>query len=170
MSGAINAISAISADVFVAVAAIAWADGKLDPEHADAIVRAAIEAGLSLDDIAGLEASIAGKEDLDRTLDRSSMSKEDRLFVYAVAAWIARLDGVVTLNESDALAALAEARRSRSSEGTRRSVGGGGSGDARRRSSRSLRPAAAARADRVAARYGIALANAGYFSLQLRLG
>jgi hypothetical protein len=103
-----SAINAIHPDVFVAVAAIAWADGKLDPEQSDAIVRAAIDAGLSLDDIAGLEASIAAKDDLDRALDRSSMSKEDRLFVYAVAAWIARLDGVVTLNESDALAALAE--------------------------------------------------------------
>jgi uncharacterized membrane protein YebE (DUF533 family) len=97
----------VNPDVFIAVGAIAWADGKIDADEADAIVRAAIEAGLSLDEIARLEQSIAAK-DLDRTLDRSSMTKEDRLFFYAVAAWIARLDGVVTLGESDALASLAE--------------------------------------------------------------
>jgi uncharacterized membrane protein YebE (DUF533 family) len=97
----------VNPDVFIAVGAIAWADGKIDPEESDAIVRAAIEAGLSLDEIARLEESIAGKVDLDRALDRSSMTKEDRLFFYAIATWIARLDGVVTLSESDALASLA---------------------------------------------------------------
>jgi uncharacterized membrane protein YebE (DUF533 family) len=95
-------------DVFVALAAIAWADGTLDPEEADAIVRAAVDAGLSLQEIAQIEAATVAKVDLERTLDRSTMTKEDRLFVYAVACWIARLDGKVTLEESDALAALGE--------------------------------------------------------------
>lgn len=95
-------------DVFVGLASLAWADGKLDPERRDAIVRAAAEEGLSLEDIARVEDSIAEKRDLEGTLDRSSMTKEERLFFYAVAAWIARLDGVVTLKESDALSALAE--------------------------------------------------------------
>ena len=94
-------------DIFVALAAIAWADGKLDPDEADAIVRAAADEGLSLEEIAAIEEATKERVDLG-VVDRSSMSKDDRLFVYAVACWIARLDGQVTDAESDALARLGE--------------------------------------------------------------
>lgn len=79
-------------DVFLALAAIGWADGKLDQEEADAIVRTAVEEGLEIEEIEEIEK--ATKEPLDiGTIDRSNMSKADRLFVYAVAAWMTRLDG-----------------------------------------------------------------------------
>jgi uncharacterized membrane protein YebE (DUF533 family) len=94
-------------DIFVALAAIAWADHELDPEEADAIVRAAAEEGLGLEDIAAIEAATRDPVDL-AVVDRSGLSKEDRLFVYAVACWIARIDGRVTDEEADALAALGE--------------------------------------------------------------
>ncbi len=94
-------------DIFVALAAIAWADGRLDSDEADAIVRAASDEGLSLEEIAAIEESTKEHVDLG-TIDRSSMSKEDRLFVYAIACWIARIDGRVTDAESDALAKLGE--------------------------------------------------------------
>jgi len=94
-------------DVFLALAAIAWADGKLDPDEADAIVRAAVESGLDLAEIEAIEA--ATKEPIDLgTLDRSALTKPDRVFVYAIACWIARLDGRVTEGESKALAELGE--------------------------------------------------------------
>jgi uncharacterized membrane protein YebE (DUF533 family) len=94
-------------DVFVALAAIAWADGQLDADEADAIVRAAIDEGLSLEEIAAIEESTKQPVDLG-VIDRKGMSKDDRLFVYAVACWIARIDGRVTPAESDALAKLGE--------------------------------------------------------------
>jgi uncharacterized membrane protein YebE (DUF533 family) len=94
-------------DVFVALAAVAWADGKLDPDEADAIVRAAVESGLSLEEIAEIEDATKTKVDLGN-LDRAGLTKEDRLFVFAVACWIARLDGLVTADEARALAALGE--------------------------------------------------------------
>jgi uncharacterized membrane protein YebE (DUF533 family) len=94
-------------DVFVALAAIAWADGQLDADEADAIVRAAVDEGLSLEEIAAIEESTKQPVDLG-VIDRKGMSKDDRLFVYAVACWIARLDGRVTPAESDALAKLGE--------------------------------------------------------------
>jgi uncharacterized tellurite resistance protein B-like protein len=94
-------------DIFVALAAIAWADGQLDPDEADAIVRAAADEGLSLEEIAGIEEATKDRIDLG-VVDRSSLSKDDRLFVYAVACWIARLDGQVSPAESDALAKLGE--------------------------------------------------------------
>jgi uncharacterized membrane protein YebE (DUF533 family) len=97
----------LNRDIFLALAAIAWADGRLDPDEADAIVRAAVEAGLELDQIEEIEAATRERIDLG-TIDRSSLTKEDRLFVYAVACWIAKLDSEVTEEESAALAALAE--------------------------------------------------------------
>jgi uncharacterized membrane protein YebE (DUF533 family) len=94
-------------DIFVALAAIAWADGELDPDEADAIVRAAAEDGVPLEEIAAIEDATKNGVDLG-VIDRTGLSKEDRLFVYAVACWIARLDGHVTDQEADALAGLGE--------------------------------------------------------------
>lgn len=95
-------------DVFLALAAVGWADGNLDGEEADAIVRTAIEEGLDLDDIAEIEAATKAPIDMG-VIDRKNLSKEDRLFVYAVASWMTRLDGVVTEAETAALAKLGEA-------------------------------------------------------------
>ena len=94
-------------DVFVALAAIAWADGMLDEDEADAIVRAAVDLGLELEEIAAIEEATRERVELG-SVDKSALSKADRLFIYAVACWIARLDGKVTGDESNALAALAE--------------------------------------------------------------
>jgi uncharacterized membrane protein YebE (DUF533 family) len=94
-------------DIFVALAAIAWADGELDADEADAIVRAAAEDGVPLEEIAAIEEATKNRVDLG-VVDRTGLSKEDRLFVYAIACWIARLDGHVTGAEADALAGLGE--------------------------------------------------------------
>ena len=99
--------SKLGKDIFVALAAIAWADGKLDPDEADGIVRAAVDEGLSLEEIGEIEGATKEKVDLG-VIDRAGLSKEDRLFVYAVACWIARMDGQVTKEEEEALAKLGE--------------------------------------------------------------
>jgi uncharacterized membrane protein YebE (DUF533 family) len=92
-------------DVFLALAAMGWADGKLDQDEADAIVRTALEEGLELGEIAEIEEAIKEPVMLER-LDLSTMSKADRLFVYAVATWMARLDGVVHTSEAETLQKL----------------------------------------------------------------
>jgi uncharacterized membrane protein YebE (DUF533 family) len=94
-------------DVYVALAAVGWADGKLDQEEADAIVRTALEEGLDIAEIAEIEAATKAPIDLG-VIDRKNLSKEDRLFVYGVACWLTRLDGVVTEAEIAALARLGE--------------------------------------------------------------
>jgi uncharacterized tellurite resistance protein B-like protein len=94
-------------DVFIALAAVGWADGTLDQEEADAIVRTALEEGLELDEIAEIEEATKHRTDVG-VIDRKNLSKEDRLFVYGVAAWIARMDGVVTDSESDVLLKLGD--------------------------------------------------------------
>ena len=95
-------------DVFLALAAIGWADGKLDQEEADAIVRTALEEGLELEEIAEIEEATKNPIALE-SIDRSQMSKADRLFVYAVASWMTRLDGAIAEGERDTLAKLGEA-------------------------------------------------------------
>ena len=100
--------TALGRDVYIALAAVGWADGKLDQEEADAIVRTALEEGLDIDEIAEIEAATKNPIDLG-VVDRKNLSKEDRLFVYGVASWITRLDGVVTEKEEQALAKLGDA-------------------------------------------------------------
>jgi len=95
-------------DVYIALAAVGWADGHLDQEEADAIVRTALEEGLELAEIAEIEAATKERIDLG-VVDRKNLSKEDRLFVYAVACWLTRLDGEVSAAEAEALAKLGEA-------------------------------------------------------------
>ena len=94
-------------DVFVALCAIAWADGPLDADEADAIVRAAVDEGMPIEEIAAIEEATKTPVDLG-FVDRAALSKEDRLFVYGVACWIARMDGRVTDDEAGALATLGE--------------------------------------------------------------
>ncbi|HTQ04873.1 MAG TPA: hypothetical protein VMI54_13500 [Polyangiaceae bacterium] len=94
-------------DVYVALAAVGWADGKLEADEADAIVRCALEEGLELEEIAEIEAATKSPIDLG-VIDRKGLSKEDRLYVYGVAAWIARMDGVVSDGEKAALKKLGE--------------------------------------------------------------
>src|SRR3954469_21467272 len=94
-------------DVFMALAAIGGAVGKLDQEEADAIVRTALEEGLELEEIKEIEEATKNPIDLS-VIDRSQMSKADRLFVYAVAAWLTRLDGQVQEAEVEALNKLGE--------------------------------------------------------------
>ena len=94
-------------DVFLALAAIGWADGKLDREEADAIVRTALEEGLELEEISEIEEATKTPIDLS-VLDRGTMSKADRLFVYAIASWMTRLDGNVDATEIVALGKLGD--------------------------------------------------------------
>lgn len=97
-------------DVFVALAAVGWADGKLDPDEADAIVRTALDEGLEIEEIEEIER--ATKEPVSiGSIDISKMSKDDRLFVYAVGSWIVGLDGSVADAENAALDKLGEVLR-----------------------------------------------------------
>src|SRR4051812_36462961 len=97
----------LSGEVFIALAAIGWADGTLSPEEADGIVRAALECGLELEDIGRIEEATKKRCDL-TPLDRSKLSVLDRTFVYATAIWLARLDGRVDVEERDALHKLGD--------------------------------------------------------------
>ncbi len=97
-------------DVFIALAAVGWADGDLDQEEADAIVRTALEEGLELEDVEAIREATKTRVEMG-AIDISGMSKADRLFVYAVGAWMTRLDGHEDAVEDEMLAKLGAALR-----------------------------------------------------------
>jgi uncharacterized membrane protein YebE (DUF533 family) len=97
----------MSQDVFIALAAIGWADGKLDREEADGIVRAALESGLSIEEIEPIEKAVKESVSL-KSIDRSKLTPVERTFVYACAVWLARLDGHVEPEEKMALHKLGD--------------------------------------------------------------
>ena len=97
----------LSPDVYLALAAVGWADGQLTPEAADAIVRTALEEGLEVEEVAMIEQATRNKIEMVE-VDRMEMTKADRLYVYAVASWIATLDGQVSSRSESALAKLGD--------------------------------------------------------------
>jgi len=101
-----NAI--LGLDVYVALAAVGWADGELTRQAADAILRTAAEEGLDIEALQKLEEAVRHRVDVG-VVDRMDMSKSDRLFVYAVASWIATLDGEASVRTREALDQLGQA-------------------------------------------------------------
>jgi uncharacterized membrane protein YebE (DUF533 family) len=95
-------------EAFRALAAVAWADGKIDPAEAEAITRAATEDGLAGADLEAVrhatETRVALKE-----VDVSKLSEDDRLHVYAISSWIAAINAGVGLRERIALNDLGKA-------------------------------------------------------------
>jgi uncharacterized membrane protein YebE (DUF533 family) len=92
-------------DIYLALAAVGWADGQLTTPAADAIVRTALDEGLEFEDVAEIEAATKSPIGVGQ-IDHARMTKADRLYVYAVASWIAELDGKATSAEKEALGRL----------------------------------------------------------------
>lgn len=91
---------------FVAVAAVAWADGRMSPVEADGMRRAAAAHGLGGKELAEVERATKEKVAID-AFDASSLSTWERLLTYGIASWIARLDGLTQPAEIAGLKALA---------------------------------------------------------------
>ncbi|MFO0570250.1 MAG: hypothetical protein U0263_31705 [Polyangiaceae bacterium] len=90
---------------FVAIAAVAWADGWMKKTETEGLKRAAKACGLSDGDFESVEAAAKGGVDL-ATLDVSGMSGWQRAVTYAIANWLARIDGVVNTEELKNLRSL----------------------------------------------------------------
>jgi hypothetical protein len=95
---------------FVALAAVGWADGRLTRSEATALVEAAKKHGLAGDDLAAVEASTKNKIALD-AFDPGTMTVWDCVVTYALASWLARLDGVQSTSESEVLKKLGDRLR-----------------------------------------------------------
>ena len=97
----------LSKQPFLALAAIGWIDGSLQKVEAVGLLRAAKEAGLQGDELAAVEKATKEKVTLDGA-DVAGMSEWEQVLTYALAAWFAQLDGVVSTSEHTTLVALGE--------------------------------------------------------------
>jgi uncharacterized membrane protein YebE (DUF533 family) len=97
----------LSRDVFVALAAIVWADGVVTREESEALLQAARATGLSGADLDAVTASTTTPVSLDQ-VGQLELRSEEREFVYAVALWLAGADRVVVESERVALARLGD--------------------------------------------------------------
>jgi hypothetical protein len=92
---------------FLALAAIGWADGSLQAIEATGLLRAAREAGVTGNDFAEIEHAVANKTSLD-AIDVSNLGAWEQVLTYALAAWLAQLDGVVSTREKGPLTDLGD--------------------------------------------------------------
>jgi tellurite resistance protein len=97
----------IGRDTLIALAAIAWADGAMDPKEAAGIRSAAKQLSLSADDARALEEALGRRTGLEE-VETVRMSRLTRLFTYAVANWVAQLDGALSEQETAALGLLGD--------------------------------------------------------------
>lgn len=97
----------IPRQAFVGLAAVAWADGSIRKTEGQALLRAAKEAGLEGDDLAAVEAATKSAVAFD-AFDPGDMDRWQRTLTYALASWMATLDGVVSTEESVVLKQLGE--------------------------------------------------------------
>lgn len=81
----------IGRDTLIALAAVAWADGKLSPEEAEGLRTTAEQLSLPPEDKAAIEGALSSKVDLSE-VETIRMNRLTRLFTYAAASWIAELD------------------------------------------------------------------------------
>ena len=98
-------MSTLPKESFLALVAIGWVDKQLQRVEVTGLTRAAKEVGLSGQDLSDIEAATKAPMDLS-ALDLSGMGQWEQVLTYALGAWIAQVDGVVSTSESDMLAEL----------------------------------------------------------------
>ena len=92
---------------FLALAAIGWVDGSLQRVEAVGLLRAAKQAGIGGDDLAEIEKATKQRVSIEE-IDLSGMSQWNQVLTYALAAWFAQVDGVVSTSEHTTMGTLGE--------------------------------------------------------------
>ncbi len=96
----------LTKEAFVALAGLAWADGDLRGGEREGLLKAA--SGLGEEDLGAVKAALESKSDL-RSFAPGDMTEWERTLTYAIGCWLARLDGVVSTEEHEAMRTLAKA-------------------------------------------------------------
>jgi uncharacterized membrane protein YebE (DUF533 family) len=97
----------IGRDTLLAISAVAWADGSIDPREAEALRHAAKHFELQGQDLADVERAITQKVSLDE-VETVRMNRMTRLFTYAAGFWMAVVDGQTSFGESTTLQLLGD--------------------------------------------------------------
>jgi hypothetical protein len=93
---------------FLALSAIGWADGSLNRKEAEGLVRAAKACGVAGADLTEVERATKERIAL-RDIDMSGMPRWEQVLTYALASWLASLDGVQSTDERETLVQLGDA-------------------------------------------------------------
>jgi hypothetical protein len=99
---------ALEARSFLALAAVGWADGSLQRVEATGLLRAAKEWGIGEQGLVEIEAAVKKATLKIDELELGGMTQWDQVLTYALAAWLAQLDGVVSTDEHTVLVTLAD--------------------------------------------------------------
>jgi uncharacterized membrane protein YebE (DUF533 family) len=94
-------------DTLLALAAMAWADGKLEAREAAGIRAAAGQLGLAAEELTELEQALQEPVGMD-AVETVRMTRLTRLFTYAAATWIAHIDNRMVVQEREALDTLGD--------------------------------------------------------------
>ncbi len=98
-------MSKLPKESFLALVAIGWVDKQLQRVEVTGLMRAAKEVGLEPAELAEVDAATKKQMDLSE-LSLAGMDQWDQVLTYALGAWIAQVDGVVSTSESEMLAEL----------------------------------------------------------------
>jgi tellurite resistance protein len=90
---------------FLAVVAVARADGLVRADESRGLLGAAREAGLSEAEQAEVQGALDAGLDLE-ALDLAALTGRERALTYAFAVWLAKVDGVVNAEELKTLRRL----------------------------------------------------------------
>ena len=97
----------IGRETLLAISAVAWADGSIDPREATALRLAAKQLLVQGEDLATVEASLTTPVTLEQ-VETVRMNRLTRLFTYATGCWMAEIDGKASEAETAVLALLGE--------------------------------------------------------------
>ncbi len=95
---------------FLALAAIGWADGSLQRIESAGLLRAAREAGIEGNDYTAIEGAAKNRSGADKldALDLGGLGQWEQVLTYALAAWFAQLDGVLSTSEVETMKHLGD--------------------------------------------------------------
>jgi tellurite resistance protein len=97
----------IGRDTLLAISAVAWADGSIDPREAAALRQAAKQLLVQGEDLATVERALVSRVTLEE-VETVRMNRLTRLFTYATGCWMAEVDGQASEAETAMLQLLGE--------------------------------------------------------------
>jgi tellurite resistance protein len=96
-------------NVFLALAAVGMADGVASDAELEGLAHAARESGIDGAELDEIKAAARTAKGNFGGVKKLSLSPEERLYAYAIATWLVRIDGMVMPEEKMALAKLGDA-------------------------------------------------------------
>jgi tellurite resistance protein len=97
----------IGRDTLMAISAVAWADGSMDPREAAALRQAAKQLEIQGEDLVSIERALSSRVHIEE-VETVRMNRLTRLFTYATACWVAEVDGAASKDEADVLSLLGD--------------------------------------------------------------